>query len=116
MRVENIVDPNLHEVEPRTCPTFVQVFSTDFVGEIPSIMVSGSKRARPIYTALHSRALGKHRALKLKPDAVKQRLLAFQTRYETMAQPFEWKFTRHDLARLLNKFRSQPDSLLRIAA
>jgi hypothetical protein len=48
--------------------------------------------------------------------AVKQRLLAFQTRYEAMAQPFEWKFTRHDLAKLLNKFRSHSDPLLRIAA
>ena len=48
--------------------------------------------------------------------AVKQRLLAFQTHYEAMAQPFEWKFTRHDLARLLNKFRPPSDPLLRIAA
>jgi hypothetical protein len=48
--------------------------------------------------------------------AVKQRLLAFQTHYETMARPFEWKFTRHDLARLLNKFGSHSDPLLRIAA
>jgi hypothetical protein len=48
--------------------------------------------------------------------AVKQRLLAFQTHYEAMAEPFEWKFTRHDLARLLNKFRSRSEPLLRIAA
>jgi hypothetical protein len=48
--------------------------------------------------------------------AVKQRLLAFQTRYETTAQPFAWKFTRHDLARLLNKFRPAADPLLRMAA
>lgn len=48
--------------------------------------------------------------------AVKHRLLAFQSHYEAMAQPFEWKFTRHDLARLLSKFRSQSAPLLRIAA
>ena len=48
--------------------------------------------------------------------AVKQRLLAFQTRYETTAQPFAWKFTRHDLGRLLNKFRPAVDPLLRMAA
>ena len=48
--------------------------------------------------------------------AVKQRLLAFQTRYEATAHPFAWKFTRHDLARLLNKFRPAADSLLRMAA
>ena len=47
--------------------------------------------------------------------AVEQRLLAFQTHYETIAQPFEWKFTRRDLAALLNKISSaQP--LLRMAA
>ena len=48
--------------------------------------------------------------------AVQQRLLAFQTHYEAMAQPFEWNFTRHDLAKLLNKFRARSDPLLRIAA
>lgn len=48
--------------------------------------------------------------------AVKQRLLAFQTRYEATAHPFAWKFTRHDLARLLNKFRPATDPLLRMAA
>ncbi len=35
--------------------------------------------------------------------AVAQRLLAFQTHYEGIAQPFEWKFTRADLAKLLAK-------------
>ena len=33
--------------------------------------------------------------------AVEHRLLAFQRRYETLARPFEWTFTRHDLAGLL---------------
>jgi hypothetical protein len=48
--------------------------------------------------------------------AVEERLLAFQNRYEAMAQPFEWKFTRRDLAALLNKIRSSADPLLRMAA
>jgi hypothetical protein len=48
--------------------------------------------------------------------AVEQRLLAFQTHYEAIAQPFAWKFTRHDLARLLTKLRVHSDPLLRIAA
>ena len=34
-------------------------------------------------------------------DAVEARLLAFQARYELLAQPFEWKFTRADLRRLM---------------
>ena len=33
--------------------------------------------------------------------AVEARLLAFQARYELLAQPFEWKFTRADLRRLM---------------
>jgi hypothetical protein len=39
--------------------------------------------------------------------AVEHRLLAFQRHYETRARPFEWTFTRHDLARLLAKLALQ---------
>lgn len=38
---------------------------------------------------------------------VEERLLTFQRYYETRARPFEWRFTRQDLARLLAKARSQ---------
>ena len=31
------------------------------------------------------------------------RLLAFERHYETIARPFEWRFTRHDLTRLLRR-------------
>src|SRR2546428_476397 len=49
--------------------------------------------------------------------AVEARLLAFQTHYEAIAQPFEWKFTRRNLAALLNKISSSLDpSSLRMAA
>jgi hypothetical protein len=48
--------------------------------------------------------------------AVEERLLAFQSYYEAIAQPFEWKFTRHDLAALLNRFHSPTDAFLRLAA
>ncbi len=36
-------------------------------------------------------------------DEVADRLLAFQALYETIAKPFEWKFTRSDLAALLRR-------------
>lgn len=39
---------------------------------------------------------------------VEERLLHFQERYQQVAQPFEWKFTRADLARLLKKLDSKP--------
>lgn len=36
-------------------------------------------------------------------EVLEQHLLAFQAHYETIAKPFEWHFTRHDLRRLLAK-------------
>jgi hypothetical protein len=35
--------------------------------------------------------------------SVKRQLLRFQDRYEAVAKPFKWKFTRHDLHRLLQR-------------
>jgi hypothetical protein len=39
--------------------------------------------------------------------AVEVRLLAFQQHYEALARPFEWTFSRHDLARLLVKLANK---------
>ena len=36
-------------------------------------------------------------------DTLEQQLLAFGRRYEQIAQPFEWKFTRADLDRLAQR-------------
>lgn len=44
------------------------------------------------------------------PAAVQDRLLRFQTHYEQVARPFEWKFTRKDLSRLLSKLEADPIS------
>jgi DDE superfamily endonuclease len=41
--------------------------------------------------------------------AIEQRLLAFQRRYERAAKPFEWKFTRADLAQLLRRLGAKAD-------
>ena len=48
-------------------------------------------------------------------EQVEQRLLQFQAYYEQLATPFDWKFTRDDLARLLNKLAAN-SSQLRLAA
>lgn len=40
-------------------------------------------------------------------DELQQRLLAFQRLYQKAAQPFEWKFTRQDLAKLLQRLTDQ---------
>ena len=36
-------------------------------------------------------------------EAVEKRLFVFERYYEKIAKPFEWKFTRKDLADLLDK-------------
>jgi hypothetical protein len=38
---------------------------------------------------------------------VEDRLLRFQEHYEQAARPFQWKFTRHDLSKLLIKLKAQ---------
>jgi hypothetical protein len=42
-------------------------------------------------------------------EAVRERLLAFQRRYEQAAKPFEWKFTRADLAQLIKRLAATAD-------
>jgi len=45
-------------------------------------------------------------------DTLEQHLLAFGRRYEQIAAPFQWKFTRHDLHKLLAKTdTAQPTTL-----
>jgi hypothetical protein len=41
--------------------------------------------------------------------AVQERLLAFQRRYEQAATPFQWKFTRADLAQLMKRLAAADD-------
>ncbi len=36
-------------------------------------------------------------------EEVERRLLAFERRYEEAARPFDWKFSRTDLARLMKR-------------
>jgi len=45
-------------------------------------------------------------------EAVAQRLLAFERHYESIATPFEWRFTRRDLHALLHKLDREPSSVL----
>ena len=47
-------------------------------------------------------------------DEVERRLLAFERYYEEAAQPFEWKFTRKDLADLMKRLAEK--EALRLAA
>ena len=49
-------------------------------------------------------------------DAVAARILGFQDHYQQIAQPFQWKFTRHDLRRLLARSLATPRQELHAAA
>jgi len=44
-------------------------------------------------------------------EAVEERLLQFQDRYEEIAKPFEWKFTRDDLSKLLMRLSKHSEDL-----
>lgn len=44
------------------------------------------------------------------------RILSFQTEYEHAAKPFEWRFTRRDLIKLLKKIHRLPAQPIRAAA
>lgn len=46
---------------------------------------------------------------------LEQHLLAFQSYYEKVASPFEWKFTKDDLRRLLAKLEAQQPQQLKAA-
>ena len=48
-------------------------------------------------------------------DTLEQTLLAFGRHYEQIGQPFDWKFTRQDLQRLLERL-DQPKPALQPAA
>jgi hypothetical protein len=49
-------------------------------------------------------------------DILAERLIAFQERYERVAEPFAWKFTRRDLDRLLDRLTEHRSSLSSSAA
>jgi hypothetical protein len=50
-------------------------------------------------------------------DALADRVLAFQARYNATAQPFNWKFTRSDLDRLLDRIAAhEPTTVSALAA
>ena len=49
-------------------------------------------------------------------EAVAERLIRFQSYYESIAKPFEWKFTRGDLEALLNKIENSSPVAFRSAA
>lgn len=48
-------------------------------------------------------------------EALNENIINFQKRYEEIAKPFEWKFTRKDLSAMLNKLSQQSIPLAQAA-
>jgi hypothetical protein len=49
-------------------------------------------------------------------EVLAQRLERFERHYELIAKPFEWKFTRDDLAKLMQRLQGEPQSVTALAA
>jgi hypothetical protein len=49
-------------------------------------------------------------------QVLEERIIGFQHHYEQIAKPFEWKFTRNDLNRIVSKLRTPPADESRFAA
>lgn len=47
--------------------------------------------------------------------ALEERIIDFQNYYESIAKPFEWKFTRRDLNEMLNKMKGFANNIRRAA-
>ena len=48
-------------------------------------------------------------------EALSKTIMKFQKRYENIAKPFQWKFTKKDLSDMLNKLSKQPLPLAKAA-
>jgi len=83
-------------------------------------LVEAYPRLVPVHLPVHASWLNQveiyfsilERKVLTPPDAASleglaARILTFQDRYEDLAGPFEWKFTRADLARLLDRLASR---------
>lgn len=77
----------------RTFPTLVPVHLPIHASWLNQIEIYFSIVQRKVLTPNHFRSL----------QDVEAQLLDFQQRYEEIAEPFNWKFTRHDLLNLMDK-------------
>lgn len=68
-------------------------------------------RQPPVPQFLDRPAQGAHPVRVTDLGEVEDRLLEFERRYELTAEPFEWRFTRKDLARLMRRLREKEEGL-----
>jgi hypothetical protein len=61
-------------------------------------MPPGWTRQRPTFSIVQRKVVAPNDFTDL--HQIRHRLAPFQTRYNAVAKPFNWKFTRHDLGEL----------------
>jgi len=74
----------------------------------------GGNQIEIYFSILQRKALTPNDFLSL--QALEERILNFQRYYEKIADPFEWKFTRKDLDRLMAKIKTPWVEQYRLAA
>jgi len=89
----------------KTWPTLVVVHLPVHASWLNQIEIYFSIIQRKLLTPNNVRSL----------EAIENRLLAFQDRYEAIAQPFKWKFTRQDLSNLMARLADHANPLPRCA-
>ena len=68
-------------------------------------MPVGSTKWRSTFSVVQRKVLTPNDFQSL--DQLEEALLAFQQRYEKSAAPFQWTFTREDLAKLMIRLRAK---------
>ena len=89
----------------KTWPTLIPVHLPVHASWLNQIEIYFSILQRKVLTPNDLRSL----------TVLASRIVQFQERYEQIAEPFEWKFTRDDLARVMAKLSATPIPLARAA-
>ena len=99
-RVFWIVDNGSSHRGPAACQRLGQQYSNLVLVHLP-VHASWLNQVEIYFSVVQRKVLTPNDFPSL--DAVAQRLLEFQTYYEQIAKPFEWKFTRVELKALVSK-------------
>lgn len=97
--------PRAAERLQRTWPNAIMVHLPVHASWLNQIEIFFSIVARKVLTPNDSTS----------PGELEERLLEFQSHYQMVAKPFEWKFTKNDLARLMQKISHSLASLKKAA-
>jgi hypothetical protein len=85
----------------KTCPTMVPVHLPVHASWLNQVEIYFSIIQRKVLTPNYFSSL----------ENLQSTIIQFQERYEQIAKPFQWKFTKDDLSKLLEKVSAQQNSL-----